>query len=170
MGAYEHYLAHHGIKGQKWGIRRYQNEDGTLTAEGRARYLNPDGSLNELGKKELSRSDRKAVNKDYKRGIAKEYTKTYNKASELEDQSDEAWEKASEKYKSLGKNWLQRIRAVTAAQKGNGTKEASEYLKLSQEASDKGDAAYEYWEKADNLYKKLGKTKLTRVINAAKYS
>ena len=38
MGAYEHYLAHHGVKGQKWGHRRYQNEDGTLTAEGRARY------------------------------------------------------------------------------------------------------------------------------------
>lgn len=32
------YLAHHGIKGQKWGVRRYQNEDGTLTAEGKARY------------------------------------------------------------------------------------------------------------------------------------
>lgn len=29
------YLAHHGIKGQRWGIRRYQNEDGTLTALGR---------------------------------------------------------------------------------------------------------------------------------------
>lgn len=30
-------LYHHGIKGQRWGIRRYQNPDGTLTAEGRAR-------------------------------------------------------------------------------------------------------------------------------------
>ena len=39
MGAYENYLAHHGVKGQKWGVRRYQNADGTLTAEGRARYL-----------------------------------------------------------------------------------------------------------------------------------
>ena len=32
------YLVHHGIKGQKWGVRRYRNEDGTLTEEGRKRY------------------------------------------------------------------------------------------------------------------------------------
>lgn len=31
------YLAHHGILGMKWGIRRYQNADGTLTEEGRQR-------------------------------------------------------------------------------------------------------------------------------------
>lgn len=30
-------LCHYGILGQKWGIRRYQNKDGTLTAEGKAR-------------------------------------------------------------------------------------------------------------------------------------
>ena len=33
------YLMHHGIKGQKWGIRRFQNLDGSLTAEGKERYL-----------------------------------------------------------------------------------------------------------------------------------
>ena len=32
------YIAHHGIKGQKWGVRRYQNPDGTLTKEGKDRY------------------------------------------------------------------------------------------------------------------------------------
>lgn len=32
------YLAHYGIKGQKWGIRRFQNSDGTLTAAGQRRY------------------------------------------------------------------------------------------------------------------------------------
>lgn len=32
------YLVHHGIKGQKWGVRRFQNEDGSLTAAGRKRY------------------------------------------------------------------------------------------------------------------------------------
>lgn len=34
----EYYLAHHGIKGQKWGIRRFQDESGYLTPAGRARY------------------------------------------------------------------------------------------------------------------------------------
>lgn len=32
------YLAHHGILGQKWGIRRYQNTDGSLTDAGKKRY------------------------------------------------------------------------------------------------------------------------------------
>jgi uridine kinase len=34
----ESYLAHHGIKGQKWGVRRYQNLDGSLTEAGKQRY------------------------------------------------------------------------------------------------------------------------------------
>lgn len=32
-------LSHHGILGQKWGVRRYQNEDGSLTEAGKKRYL-----------------------------------------------------------------------------------------------------------------------------------
>ena len=31
-------LYHHGMKGQKWGLRRFQYEDGSLTSEGRQRY------------------------------------------------------------------------------------------------------------------------------------
>lgn len=31
-------LMHYGVKGQKWGTRRFQNDDGTLTEEGRQRY------------------------------------------------------------------------------------------------------------------------------------
>lgn len=33
-------LEHHGIKGQKWGIRRYQNFDGSYTDAGKKRYKN----------------------------------------------------------------------------------------------------------------------------------
>lgn len=31
-------LYHHGIKGMKWGVRKYQNPDGSLTAKGKKRY------------------------------------------------------------------------------------------------------------------------------------
>lgn len=47
------YLAHHGIKGQKWGIRRFQNADGSLTAEGQKRY-------NQKGAKGIRGFDEKA--------------------------------------------------------------------------------------------------------------
>lgn len=48
-------LCHYGVKGQKWGIRRYQNPDGSLTAAGKKRarqeYKADNKTAHELGKK-----------------------------------------------------------------------------------------------------------------------
>lgn len=52
-------LSHHGIKGQKWGIRRFQNPDGTLTEEGLVRY-----SKNRKYEKSRSSKDNKAQKMD----------------------------------------------------------------------------------------------------------
>lgn len=46
-------LYHHGIKGQKWGVRRFQNEDGTLTEEGKQRYYDSSGRITKEGIKDL---------------------------------------------------------------------------------------------------------------------
>lgn len=41
------FLSHHGILGMKWGIRRFQNKDGSLTSEGKKRYSEENESMNQ---------------------------------------------------------------------------------------------------------------------------
>lgn len=61
-------LYHHGIKNQKWGVRRYQYEDGTLTPEGRKRYLKGEVYRN----KELAKAEgyyNKKIDKSLKKMV-----------------------------------------------------------------------------------------------------
>ena len=53
------FLNHHGIKGQKWGVRRYQNPDGSLTSAGEKRYSDA-----HLPKKRLNQEIAKLSNED----------------------------------------------------------------------------------------------------------
>ena len=48
------YLMHHGIKGQKWGVRRFQNADGSLTPDGRKRYGYSEKATKKYGKNETA--------------------------------------------------------------------------------------------------------------------
>lgn len=56
---YRNELYHYGIKGQKWGTRRWQNPDGTFNEAGKKRYFNSDGTLNKRGQKFQARSEYK---------------------------------------------------------------------------------------------------------------
>lgn len=60
----ERYLVHHGIKGMKWGVRRFQNLDGSLTAAGRKRYENREKDIqyyernNEASRRAIAKNKR----------------------------------------------------------------------------------------------------------------
>ena len=90
-------LLHYGIKGMKWGVRRYQNKDGTLTAAGEKRY-DRDKRENAAKKKE-NRID--LSNPDPKRWAKEDLERTKKSLAQAEEEVDrcraELVEKAQER-------------------------------------------------------------------------
>lgn len=81
------FLVHHGVKGQKWGVRRYQNPDGTLTSEGKARLSKWKAKelddVNRYYDKKTSKLDKKiAINKN-RRGTGEKIDRLRNKREAL---------------------------------------------------------------------------------------
>lgn len=79
-------LMHHGIKGMKWGVRRYQNKNGSLTPEGKKRYSKEDSLRDSRIRKASHMSDmsdeqlRNETNRinletNYKNAVATRYAK-----------------------------------------------------------------------------------------------
>lgn len=90
MEAWREELYHHGILGMKWGVRRYQNKDGSLTAAGRTRY-----GYSEKDQKALYKSA-KSLSKSGTYQNIKRFDKKLNQAV-----SDEQKQKLSR----LNKEW-----------------------------------------------------------------
>lgn len=79
-------LKHHGVLGQKWGVRRFQNKDGTLTSSGKKRYS-----------KDENKKNVKTMSDD-------ELRKVINRL-----QLERQYSKLSESKISKGKNYAQKI-------------------------------------------------------------
>ena len=78
----EEELQHHGIKGQKWGVRRFQNKDGSLTDKGKKRYSADDfkNARNKVNKgKDIIdvavKARKKSADKQHQQNIKKDLSK-----------------------------------------------------------------------------------------------
>lgn len=68
------YLIHHGVKGQKWGVRRYQYADGTLTPAGRKRYYGNTSAVRTTSKEFVNKARTSITGKQYVDGYLKDGT------------------------------------------------------------------------------------------------
>lgn len=89
------YLAHHGVKGMKWGVRRYQNKDGSLTARGKEVY----GNKNVYGKYNAYQKANKEYRKQSRKIItSKKHYENVNKAAEKSRKAYLEYNKSAEAY------------------------------------------------------------------------
>lgn len=114
-------LYHHGIKGQRWGVRRYQNPDGSLTSSGKKRlYRQNSKDIKAYKKAEYGSTDRYNMEKDFRNSISKEDLNTFKKSHErffqAESKADDLplddWE--TEKGKKLTKEYNESEKEVNA--------------------------------------------------------
>lgn len=107
-------LSHAGILGMKWGVRRYQNKDGTLTADGRKRYgVNPRTSRKKYTKEQLKDMEKSIKAKEKKSKTAK---KTLEKARAAKQEKIDAAKKAKQEQEEFEAGKKKALQSGTATE------------------------------------------------------
>lgn len=103
------YISHHGIKGQKWGIRRYQNENGSYTSEGLKR------KRNEYSRTDTSRKDKRFGSDASRLSNDELYGKTRRMKAELDyRKTRDEFVEYNNKGRNAGRKALKIIGTTTA--------------------------------------------------------
>lgn len=122
MNYYGDTLYHHGIKGQKWGLRRFQNEDGSLTPAGKKRYGYLEESANKASK---FAAYAKEEEKKYSKGLSDSQKKNGVKQSDLD-----RWKKAATVQRQKYENLAKKYRSIDISKLDKNTiKEAKNFAK-----------------------------------------
>ena len=115
-------IYHHGIKGQEWGVRRFQNEDGTLTEEGKKRYrkqiqkgIRSMDSMKQKNKRNIALAGYNTAARRMNDGFIEEFNKNNYKKEwdgiKQEDLPKEYWDNYVNKYDKLFDDMQNRERA-----------------------------------------------------------
>ena len=134
-------LAHHGIKKQRWGIRRWQNEDGSLTEAGKRRYgrvenLNANRTLKDIAKDQKLTIKLDRANKKLAIQRAKQQLIEVKKTNE---QNKTAIKKTQEERRRIDLDAKEREEAKRLAEK-NRKKEREEAKRLAEKNRKKEEA------------------------------
>lgn len=140
-------LYHHGIKGQRWGVRRFQGVDGSLTAAGKKRYGGCDEDesfaaraqkrINDINEKypESERKKDRALNKEYEQEMKKLASEVEEHAKAVKKFEKDAGKKFVDSYNKAGDKMIKELDRINNDPKYKNIDDDAIYTKYIKEVS-----------------------------------